>query len=52
MQFTCRAVLAVVTAGVVVFVVSGCGMSESRKVEVVALREVQRPRSGAVALSS
>ncbi|SEO01151.1 hypothetical protein [Cryobacterium luteum] len=41
MQFNARAVLAVVMTGVMLSVVSGCGMSESRKVEVVASQEVQ-----------
>lgn len=41
MQSNIRAVLAVVMAGVVLCVVSGCGMSESRKAEVVVLQKMQ-----------
>ena len=41
MQFTTRAALAVVLTGVVLVLVSGCGMSESRKAEVVASQEVE-----------
>ena len=36
-----RAAMAVLTAGVVLCVLSGCAMSESRKAEVVASQEVQ-----------
>ena len=36
-----RAALAVVTAGVVLSVVSGCGLSEARQAEAVASQEVQ-----------
>ena len=40
-SFTTRAALAVATAGVVLCLLSGCAMSESRKAEVVASQEIQ-----------
>jgi len=41
MRFKTRAAMAVITAGVVFCVLTGCAMSESRKAEVVASQEIQ-----------
>jgi len=41
MRFKTRAAMAVITAGVVFCVLTGCAMSESRKAEVVASQESQ-----------
>jgi hypothetical protein len=41
LQLNIRASLAVVTAGVLLFVLSGCGLVEARQAEVVAFPEVQ-----------
>lgn len=41
MQLNIRTVLAVITTGVVVFLLSGCAMSEAHKAEVAAAQEVE-----------